>query len=123
MNLWACAVIWVREFECGEDAFEGHTPWVRNKTSPFRCRSMLPGRSISKNRELPVPINLPDSLQGMQSDFFWAIGAPSPFPFIPDVTRKNVRVIHVVYGAVGPGSNKKSDFMAIFRTVHVPRRN
>src|SRR5713226_2573727 len=28
-------------FECGEDALEVHTQWVRNKTSPFSSPSML----------------------------------------------------------------------------------
>ncbi len=29
-------------FECGEDAWEVHTPWVRNKISPLSSPSMLP---------------------------------------------------------------------------------
>jgi hypothetical protein len=65
--------------------------------------------------------NLPDSLQGAQPDFLWAIGAPSPFPFVPDVTRKKVPLLHVVYAGVGVGANKKSDFLRILRTVQTQR--
>ncbi len=34
--------------------------------------------------------NLPDETQGAQPDFFWAVGAPSPFPFFLDPQGKNV---------------------------------
>src|SRR5277367_4199634 len=65
--------------------------------------------------------NLPDSLQGAQPDFLWAIGAPSPFPFVQDVTRKKVPLLHVVYAGVAVDANKKPDFLRILRTVQVPR--
>jgi hypothetical protein len=65
--------------------------------------------------------NLPDSLQGTQPDFLWAIGAPSPFPFVQDVTRKKVPLLHVVYAGVAVGANKKADFLRILRTVQMPR--
>lgn len=65
--------------------------------------------------------NLPDSLQGTQPDFLWAIGAPSPFPFVQDVTRKKASLLHVVYAGVAPGANKKDDFLRILRTVQIPR--
>ncbi|MGB9466226.1 MAG: hypothetical protein WBR10_14045 [Candidatus Acidiferrum sp.] len=65
--------------------------------------------------------NLPDSLQGAQPDFLWAIGAPSPFPFVQDVTRKRVPLLHVVYAGVAVGANKKPDFLRILRTVQMPR--
>jgi hypothetical protein len=65
--------------------------------------------------------NLPDSLQGAQPDFLWAIGAPSPFPFVQDVTRKKVPLLHVVYAGVAVGANKKPDFLRILRTVQTPR--
>lgn len=63
--------------------------------------------------------NLPDSLQGAQADFLWAMGAPSPFPFVQDVTRKKVPLLHVVYAGVAPGANKKADFLRILRTVQM----
>jgi hypothetical protein len=65
--------------------------------------------------------NLPDSLQGAQPDFLWAIGAPSPFPFVQDVTRKRVPLLHVVYAGVAVGANKSKDFLRILRTVQMPR--
>jgi hypothetical protein len=65
--------------------------------------------------------NLPDSLQGAQPDFLWAIGAPSPFPFVQDVTRKKVPLLHVVYAGVAVGANRKPDFLRILRAVQTPR--
>lgn len=44
--------------------------------------------------------NLPDEMQGAKADFFWAVGAPSPFPFIRDPQRKNVPLIQVVYTGI-----------------------
>jgi hypothetical protein len=61
--------------------------------------------------------NLPDSFQGTQADFLWAIGAPSPFPFVRDVTRKNVPLVHVVYASLAFGAQKKQDFLSILRSV------
>src|SRR2546425_622525 len=40
--------------------------------------------------------NLPDEMQGSQADFFWAVGAPSPFPFFRDPQRKNVPLIQEI---------------------------
>lgn len=64
--------------------------------------------------------NLPDALQGAQADFFWAVGAPTPFPFVRDSTRKNLPLIHVAYAAVGPGPNKRPDFLRILRQISAP---
>src|SRR4029077_7186555 len=44
--------------------------------------------------------NLPDEMEGAQADFFWAVGAPGPFPFFPDPQRKNVQVIQVAYAGL-----------------------
>jgi hypothetical protein len=65
--------------------------------------------------------NLPDSLQGAQPDFLWAIGAPLPLPFALDATRKNVPLVNVVYAGVEVGANKKADFLRILRTVKMPQ--
>jgi hypothetical protein len=64
--------------------------------------------------------NLPDELQGAQADFFWAVGAPSPFPFVRDPQRKNVPVIEVAYAGIGLGANKRAIFMRLLRQVHSP---
>ena len=64
--------------------------------------------------------NLPDEMQGMQVDFFWAVGAVSPFPFFRDPQRKNVPVIQVAYSAIGLGPDKRGIFMRLLRQVHAP---
>jgi hypothetical protein len=64
--------------------------------------------------------NLPDELQGAQVDFFWAVGAPSPFPFFRDPQRKNVQLIQVAYAGIGLGANKRDIFMRLLRQVHSP---
>ena len=64
--------------------------------------------------------NLPDELQGAQADFFWAVGAPSPFPFVRDPQRKNVPVIEVAYAGIGLGANKRAIFMRLLRQVRSP---
>ena len=53
--------------------------------------------------------NLPESLQGSRSDFFWAIGAPSPFPFVIDSSR-NTALLHVAFATASGASNNKADF-------------
>ena len=62
--------------------------------------------------------NLPDEMQGAQADFFWAVGAPSPFPFFRDPQRKNVPVIQVAYAGIGLGPDKRDVFMRLLRQVH-----
>jgi hypothetical protein len=64
--------------------------------------------------------NLPDEMQGAQADFFWAVGAPSPFPFFRDPQRKNVPVIQVAYAGIGLGPDKRDIFMRLLRQVHSP---
>ena len=61
--------------------------------------------------------NLPDELQGAQADFFLAIGAPSPFPFVLDRQRKNVPLIEVAYGGIGLSPDKRDIFMRLLRQV------
>jgi hypothetical protein len=60
--------------------------------------------------------NLPESLQGSRSEFFWAIGAPSPFPFVADSGR-NVPLLHVAYASAAPGSNNKADFSRLLHGI------
>ena len=64
--------------------------------------------------------NLPDDFQGAQPDFFWAIGAPTPFPFVRDPARGNVQLVHVVYAGVGLGANKRPVFMKLLRKITAP---
>src|SRR5713101_4904216 len=65
------------------------------------------------------PFNLPDETQGTQSDFFWAVGAPSPFPFFRDPQRKNVQVIQMAYAGIGLGPNKRDIFLRLLRQGHM----
>jgi len=63
--------------------------------------------------------NLPDESQGAQADFFLAVGAPSPFPFVRDRQRKNVPLIEVAYAGIGLGPNKRNSFMRLLRQVRL----
>lgn len=63
--------------------------------------------------------NLPGNMQGAQSDYFWAIGAISPFPFVSDSPRANQPLIHVAYAGVGANGNKRAEFMSILQRVQV----
>src|SRR6266403_1408262 len=64
--------------------------------------------------------NLPDEMQGAQVDFFWAVGAPSPFPFLRDPQRKNVPLIQVAFAGIGLGPAKRDIFLRLLRQVHSP---
>jgi hypothetical protein len=64
--------------------------------------------------------NLPDDLQGAQTDYFWAVGAPSPFPFLKDAQRKNVLIIQVAYAAIGLGPNERHNFRRLLKQMHAP---
>jgi hypothetical protein len=76
-------------------------------------------------RTLPVSpgavthFNLPVNLQGGQTDFFWAIGAVSPFPWVRDGGRSNQQLIHVAYAAIGTGGSKRAEFLALLQRVQV----
>ena len=63
--------------------------------------------------------NLPEDLQGAQLDFFWAIGAPSPFPFMVDPTHRNIPIIHVVYAGADLGPNQRPVFMKLLQKVTI----
>jgi hypothetical protein len=62
---------------------------------------------------------LPKEMQGAHADFFWAIGAESPFPFVRDENRKDVPLIHLAYAglAPGPNPNKRPEFMDLLHHV------
>jgi hypothetical protein len=59
--------------------------------------------------------NLPVETQGLHADFFWAVGAPGPYPFVADPSRRNIPIIHVAYAAAG--ANKRADFLGILQRV------
>ena len=64
--------------------------------------------------------DLPEDLRGAQVDFFWAIGAPSPFPFMVDPTHRNAPLIQVVYAGTDLGANQRHVFMTLLQKVTVP---
>jgi hypothetical protein len=63
--------------------------------------------------------HLPANLQGGKADFFWAIGAPSPFPFVGDVGRSNVPILHVAYATASIAANNKPDFIKLLHGIHL----
>jgi hypothetical protein len=67
--------------------------------------------------------NLPVNLQGAQADFYWAIGAVNPFPWVYDGGRANQQLIHVAYAGIGPGGNKRAEFMALLQKVQARGAN
>lgn len=64
--------------------------------------------------------NLPDEMLGAQPDFFWAVGAPSPFPFFRDPQKKNIPLIQVAYAGIGLGPDKRDIFTQLLRQLHSP---
>jgi hypothetical protein len=62
----------------------------------------------------------PDDLQGAQTDYFWAVAAPSPFPFYLDLQKKNQTLIQVAYAGTGLGPNERGYFMGLLRQIHLP---
>ena len=77
--------------------------------SAQRINAVTPGASAH--------FNLPTSLQGAQAEFYWAIGAVSPFPWVYDGSRPNQQLIHMAYAGVGLGGNKRTEFMALLQKV------
>jgi hypothetical protein len=67
--------------------------------------------------------NLAANYQGAQSDYFWAIGAIAPFPFVNDGPRPNQPLIHVAYASVGMNGNKHAEFIALLQRVQVRGAN
>jgi hypothetical protein len=63
--------------------------------------------------------NLPSNLQGAQAEFYWAIGAVSPFPWGYDGGRANQQLIHMAYAGVALGGNRRAEFMALLQKVQV----
>jgi hypothetical protein len=61
--------------------------------------------------------HLPANAQGGAPDFFWAIGAPSPFPFVADANTRDVAILHVAYARLGVDADAKSEFMNILREI------
>jgi hypothetical protein len=61
--------------------------------------------------------HLPPNAQGGQPDFFWAIGATSPFPFVADSARKDGVLLHVAYARIGAGVDARAEFLEILHNI------
>jgi len=61
---------------------------------------------------------LPDTVEGSQPDFFWAVGAETPFPFTRERARASSPIIHLAYA--GLGSSERTEFLRLLRTVRRP---
>jgi hypothetical protein len=77
--------------------------------SAQRVNSVTPGASAH--------FNLPANLQGAQAEFYWAIGAVSPFPWVYDGGRANQQLLHMAYAVIGLGGNTRAEFLAILQKV------
>jgi hypothetical protein len=60
--------------------------------------------------------HLPYDLQGAQPDFLWAIGAPSPFPFVSDPSRADNSLVNVGYAGFAPAA--RGDFIRLLHKFH-----
>src|ERR1700733_8328428 len=67
--------------------------------------------------------NLPTNLQGAQAEFYWAIGAVNPFPWVYDGGRTSQQLIHMAYAGVGLGGNRRAEFMALLQKVQARGAN
>ncbi len=61
--------------------------------------------------------NLPETIQGSHSDIFWAIGAPSPFPFVAD--GRITPLFHVGYATPSTGPSDRQDFNRLLHAVRL----
>jgi hypothetical protein len=68
-------------------------------------------------RELVSDFNLPQKLNGAMTDYFWAIGAPTPFPFARVSGKESEPLIQVAFASAGYGPNKRPDFLRILRRI------
>lgn len=73
-------------------------------------------RSTPVTQNAAAHFNIPANLQGAQADFFWAIGALNPFPWVIDAGHGN-QLIHVAYAGVGTGGSKHAEFIALLQKV------
>jgi hypothetical protein len=78
----------------------------------FEAQDMNAVSSDAANR-----FHLPTSAQGGQPDFFWAIAAASPFPFVADSARKDPAILHVAYARLGVSTDTRTEFMNILRQI------
>ncbi len=56
---------------------------------------------------------------GAQPDYFWAIGAPDPFPWSADGSASAERLIHVAFASVGLNNNRRAEFVTLLQRIRV----
>jgi hypothetical protein len=78
----------------------------------FEARG-LDGLSAETLRQFALPANL----AGAQPDFFWAVGAKSPFPFVGQPPSLQARLVHVAFAGVSTGADTEHEFMALLEKV------
>lgn len=61
--------------------------------------------------------SLPDDWQGARAFLFWAVGADTPFPFVRDAARKNVRLVHVAYACLSTTGDARPAFLEKLRSI------
>lgn len=61
--------------------------------------------------------DLPQALVGAQADYFWAVGARSPFPFVNDPPSRSARLIHVAFAGIAVGGSMQDEFLALLHRL------
>jgi hypothetical protein len=61
--------------------------------------------------------NLPEGWQGARAFLFWAVGADTPFPFVRDPARRNVRLVHVAYACLSTTGDARPAFLEKLRSI------
>jgi hypothetical protein len=72
--------------------------------------------SASTRYNVPIP-------EGAQPDYFYAIGAPDPFPWTADVGSWSNRLIHVAYVGLSMNNNRRSEFISLLQRVRIRGAN
>jgi hypothetical protein len=87
--------------------FEGITFYVFEARQP---EGLLP--------EVVQQFGLPQVLVGAQADYFWAVGAKSPFPFVNDPPSRSTRLIHVAFAGIAVGGSMQDEFLALLHKIN-----
>jgi hypothetical protein len=75
-------------------------------------------------RTEPIPPNASSRFRlpiadGAQPDYFWAIGAPDPFPWTADVGPWAHQLIQVAYVALSMNNNRRGEFISLLQRIRV----
>jgi hypothetical protein len=60
---------------------------------------------------------LPNSLCGAWTHYFRAIGAPTPFPFVSDSSRKDVQLLHVTFATLSLDGYARDEFRQVLEQM------